>query len=76
MEIGPLLTLTAPSGMAAEERKLWLHAAFAALSDLELGQLRDGAQAAMRQVDHPSRIVPAIRKSLEGRYKPYPITIA
>ena len=73
--VGPLLTLVAPTGMTGEERKLWLHAAMTALSDLNVGQIEDGAREAMKTADHPSKIVPAIRKSLEGRYKPYPITI-
>lgn len=52
--------------MTQDERKGWLHAAYKALGDIPADKLGDAVMEAMRTVDHPSKIVPAIRKALEG----------
>lgn len=52
--------------MTQEERRGWLHAAYKALGDIPADKLGDAVAEAMRTVDHPSKIVPAIRKALEG----------
>lgn len=68
--VSPLLTLVAPTGMTQDERKGWMHAAFSALGDVNAGDLERAVSAAMRTVDHPSKIVPAIRAELGRSYQP------
>jgi len=67
-EVTPLLTLVAPTGMTQEERKGWLHAAHMALGDMTPAALSVAVREAMRTVDHPAKIVSAIRKASEGGY--------
>lgn len=64
--IAPALTLTSPSGMTQDERKAWAHAAYKAIGDVPAERLENAVHEAMKTVDHPSKIVPAIRKALEG----------
>lgn len=71
--VGPLLTMTAPTGMTQDERKAWAHAASMMLSDLTIGELTDAVRDAAKTADHPSKIVPAIRKALEGQYRYVPL---
>lgn len=52
--------------MTQDERKGWLHAAYKALDDIPAGQLDGAVREAMKTVDHPAKIVAAIRKTLEG----------
>jgi hypothetical protein len=52
--------------MMQDERKGWLHAAYKALADVPANSLESAVRDAMKTVDHPSKIVPAIRKALEG----------
>ena len=72
--IGPALTLTSPSGMTQDERKAWAHAAYKAIGDVSREKLEPAVMEAMKTADHPSKIVPAIRKYLEGpqrfKYEP------
>lgn len=52
--------------MTQDERKAWAHAAYKAIGDVPAEQLADAVHEAMKTVDHPSKIVPAIRRALEG----------
>jgi hypothetical protein len=63
--LAPLLSLVAPTGMSQDERKAWTAAAFAALSDVPHDLLRVGVSRATTSVDHPSKIIPAIRKIVD-----------
>lgn len=61
----PCLSLVAPTGMTQAERSEWLHAAFLALRHLPADVIEKGAQSAIANADHPSKIVPAIAKAVE-----------
>jgi hypothetical protein len=54
------LALVAGVGMSQAERESWLTSARAACKHLPEDLFRDGVNAARRQADHPSKIVPAI----------------
>jgi hypothetical protein len=79
--VAPCLQLVAPVGMDLESQDTWMEAAFKALDGIPIGLLKRGCEAAMRQADHPSKIVPAIiaevketwdgRKRLSQSYFPY-----
>ena len=56
-EVGPVLTLLAPSGMAQDERKTWLAAAYKALDGIPIRLLQRGVAASLRKADHPSKVV-------------------
>lgn len=62
------LTLTAPSGMSADDREEWLMVAAPELADLP-GMLFDDACAhARRTCDHPAKIIPAILRFEPAHY--------
>lgn len=50
--------------MTQDERRGWLHAAYAALGDVPPWKLEWAVAKATETVDHPSKIVPAIRKAI------------
>lgn len=54
------LTLTAPSGMTAEDRTEWLTIGAQELVDVPSVYFEDACSEARRTCDHPSKIVPAI----------------
>lgn len=56
----PCLSLVGGIGMASDERRTWLNAAFKALDGIPIALLKRGAQAALMRADHPSKIVPII----------------
>lgn len=60
----PVLSLTAPTGMDTEAKRLWFNAARTALHGIPIALLKRGAQAAMSKADHPAKIVPAIHKAV------------
>lgn len=73
--VTPLLTLVAPTGMTQAERTAWSLAAFDMLEDVSPVSLRSAVREAGKTVDHPSKIVPAIRKALGTGYQSMPTTI-
>lgn len=62
--VGPCLALAGAVGMNEGDRREWLEAAFIAVGDMPIGLLEEGAKAALRTADHPSKIVPAIMKAV------------
>lgn len=56
------LTLTAPTGMTAEDRTEWLTIAAPELADLPSMIFDDACAHARRTCDHPAKIIPAILK--------------
>ena len=51
--------------MTADERKGWLHAAYAVLRDYPADLIERGAKQAALVADHPAKIVPAIIRAIE-----------
>jgi hypothetical protein len=64
-KLTPVLALCAGVGMSAGDRGEWLAAAAVALNGIPADLLAIGIETAMRTADHPSKIVPAIRKAVE-----------
>lgn len=56
----PALALVSGSGLTREARTEWLKSAYLILGDVRPDVLAAATKIAMRTVDHPSRIVPAI----------------
>lgn len=56
------LTLTAPTGMSADDRAEWLTIAAPELADLPSMLFDDACAHARRTCDHPAKIIPAILK--------------
>ncbi|MFK4794644.1 hypothetical protein [Sphingobium sp. ZW T5_29] len=54
------LTLTAPSGMTAEDRTEWLTIAAQELAGTPSAYFEDACSEARKTCDHPAKIVPAI----------------
>lgn len=59
-ELTACLSLAAPTGMNAQDRKEWLIAAWGTLKHLPADMLAAGCRKARETCDHPSKIVPAI----------------
>jgi len=51
------------------DRREWLEAAFIAIGDLPIALLERGAKAALQTADHPSKVVPAIMREIDGDLK-------
>lgn len=62
------LTLTAPTGMTAEDRTEWLTIAAPELADLPSMLFDDACAHARRTCDHPAKIIPAILKFEPAHY--------
>jgi len=69
MALAPCLTLAAGIGMDDETRREWLNAAYLALEGIPLDLLQRGAKDALKTADHPSKIVPAITKSVGAAWE-------
>jgi hypothetical protein len=69
-ELTACLTLTAPVGMDEEARRDWFAVAWDTLKDIPPGDLARAAKMARQTCDHPSKIVPAIVKAVEG-FRPW-----
>jgi hypothetical protein len=61
----PCLQLCAPVGMSIDDKDTWYDAAYMALAHLPADVVKAAAIRAMRTVDHPSKIVPAIIRETE-----------
>ncbi|HEX8553186.1 MAG TPA: hypothetical protein VF695_00630 [Sphingomonas sp.] len=76
----PCLTLVSGVGMTREERSTWMDAAWLALNQFTEAEIKLGAAGAMRQADHPSKIVATIVRTIaaerESRYQPHAPSIA
>ncbi|MEN3749921.1 hypothetical protein TPR58_22300 [Sphingomonas sp. HF-S3] len=68
-ELTACLMLCAPAGMAEEDRREWLIAAWGTLQGIPADLLAAGAQAARRRCTHPSQIVPAILETAEPLWR-------
>lgn len=55
--------------MDEDGRREWLHAAYLALEGIPLDLLQRGAKDALKTADHPSKIVPAITKSVGATWE-------
>ncbi|QDC37081.1 hypothetical protein FIL70_07455 [Sphingobium fuliginis ATCC 27551] len=62
------LTLTAPTGMTADDRAEWLTIAAPELADLPSMLFDDACAHARRTCDHPAKIIPAILKFEPAHY--------
>lgn len=81
--ISPCLQLVAPVGMDMESQATWIEAAHKALAGIPIGLLKRGCETAMRNADHPAKIVKAItdeigeswatRKRLASSSRPEPM---
>ncbi len=60
----PCLQLVAPVGMSLDAQDMWFEAARMALAQFPASLLKRGAQHAMMNADHPSKIVPLIVKEI------------
>lgn len=60
----PCLQLVAPVGMSLDDRDTWFEAAMLALADVPADLLQRGALVAMKEADHPAKIVPAIMREV------------
>lgn len=58
--VGPCLSLASGVGMARDDQRVWMNAAFKALAEYPMDLIEKGALEAMKIADHPSKIVPAI----------------
>lgn len=67
--LAPCLVLTAPSGMAQADQSNWLVAARGALDGVPADLLRLGTSEATRIADHPSKIIPAILRTIDGAWR-------
>jgi hypothetical protein len=69
LALTPCLQLVAPVGMSVDDKASWFEAAQMALSHLPADMVRDAAVKAMRQADHPSKIVPIIIRETKDWYE-------
>lgn len=63
-EITPCLMLVAPVGMDEDAQAAWFEIAYMALEGIPIALLRRGCKAALRNADHPSKIVREIIKAI------------
>jgi len=69
----PCLQLCAPVGMSVDDKDTWYDAAYMALAHLPAGAVKAAAVRAMQTADHPSKIVPAIIREIEGGSEKTPV---
>jgi hypothetical protein len=63
--VAPSLALVAPAGMSEEDQTAWLAVAAETLRGIPADLLTIGCRAAREVADHPSKIVPAIMKTVK-----------
>ena len=66
--VTPAVSLVVPAGMSQGDVIAWTAAAAKALSGMPADLLERGCAAATRVVDHPSKIVPAIFREVQGEW--------
>lgn len=64
--VGPCLALVGGVGMARDDQRVWMNAAFKALAEYPMDLIEKGALEAMKVADHHSKIVPAIISAISS----------
>jgi hypothetical protein len=63
------LTLVAPTGMNADERRTWLSVARSTLKGIPEDLLERGCAAARMKADHPAKIIPEIMREVGAAWE-------